>query len=352
MIDGNELARLRAKYGDAVGSMTHDPAFARVAASVIGPTGTRSAPFIGLPTLLDTVYRPLDPAAPDFGDLQVALYGIPMDLGVTNRSGSRFGPRAVRTIERVGPYEHVLKCLPTRDLRVADIGDIPFRSRYSLDMCHADIEHYVTAMVAAGVTPLGVGGDHSVTLPILKAIGKDRPVALIHFDAHCDTGGPFDFSKFHHGGPFRQAVLEGVLDPTRTIQIGIRGSSEFFWEFSYDSGMTVVHAEEISTLGIPAIIAKARAVVGDAPVYVSFDVDCLDPVFAPGTGTPEIGGVTTREALELLRGLAGLDIIAGDVVEVAPQYDATTNTAHAAAQLLFEILALMVFSPSIGRKAG
>lgn len=351
MTDEAELARLRAKYGDASNGRIHDPERARVARTMIDETGTRAAPYIGVPTFLAAPHRPLDRAAPDFGDLQVALYGLAMDLGVTNRSGARFGPRAVRTIERIGPYEHVLKCIPTRELRVADVGDVVFRSRYGLEMCHEDIEAFVAAMVAARVAPLGVGGDHSVTLPILKALGRERPVGLVHFDAHCDTGGPFDHSKFHHGGPFREAVLEGVLDPKRTIQIGIRGSSEYIWEFSYDSGMTVIHAEEMATMGAAAIIDKARAVVGDGPVYLSFDVDFLDPAYAPGTGTPEIGGPTTRDAIELLRGLAGLDIVGGDVVEVAPQYDPATNTAQAAAQILFQILALMVFSPSIGGRS-
>jgi len=136
-------------------------------------------------------------------------------------------------------------------------------------------------------------------------------------------------------------VLDGVLDPTRTIQIGIRGSAEYLWEFSYESGMTVVHAEDIARVGVPAVIARARDIVGDTPVYVSFDIDCLDPAFAPGTGTPEVGGVTVREAQAILRGLAGIDIIGGDVVEVAPAYDATANTAHAGAQILFEILSLI-----------
>ena len=251
------------------------------------------------------------------------------------------GPRALRAIERVGPYNHALKCVPVRELRVADIGDVPMRSRFSLEQSHADIHAAYEKIVAAGVTPLSVGGDHSVTLPILRALGARQPVALVHFDAHCDTGGPFDGSRFHHGGPFRQAVLEGVLDPTRTIQIGIRGSAEYLWEFSYESGMTVIHAEDIPRLGVEAIVARARAVVGDTPVYVSFDIDCLDPAFAPGTGTPEVGGVTVREAQAMLRGLAGLDIVGGDLVEVAPSYDATANTAHAGAQILFEILSLM-----------
>jgi guanidinopropionase len=173
----------------------------------------------------------------------------------------------------------------------------------------------------------------------------------VHIDAHCDTGGPFDGAKFHHGGPFRLAVLDGVLDPKRTIQIGIRGSAGYLWEFSTDSGMTVVEARDIERLGIARIAEMAREVVGDGPVYVSFDIDSLDPAFAPGTGTPEVGGLTTREALALIRGLKGLDVVGGDVVEVAPQYDATANTAHAGAQILFEILSLFVFSPTLKRQA-
>ena len=179
----------------------------------------------------------------------------------------------------------------------------------------------------------------------MRAVGASRPVGLVHIDAHCDTSSEYEGSKFHHGGPFRQAVLDGVLDPERVIQIGIRGGAEYLWEFSYASGMTVLHAEDVARLGIPAIIEKARAVVGDGPTYVTFDVDSLDPAFAPGTGTPEVGGLTPREALELLRGLAGLDIVGGDVVEVAPQYDANTTTAQNGAQMLFEILCLIALNP-------
>jgi agmatinase len=348
-MDKDELQRLRDKYGSLGGGDIFDPEFRKVADTIFS-NGTRLAPYAGMPTFLTAPHRPIDPENPDFGDLQVAILGVPMDLGVTNRNGSRFGPRALRTIERIGPYNHVLKTAPVSDLRVADIGDVPFRSRFSLDLSHEDIEAHIARIRDAGVAPLSVGGDHSISLPILKALGKDRPVGMIHIDAHCDTSGGFDRTKFHHGGPFREAVLEGVLDPRRTIQIGIRGPAEYLWEFSYDSGMTVVHAEELTGLGIPAVIERARAVAGDGPTYVSFDIDSLDPAFAPGTGTPEVGGLTTREALELLRGLKGLNIVGGDVVEVAPQYDASTNTAQAGAQMLFEILSLMVYSPSIGNK--
>jgi guanidinopropionase len=163
---------------------------------------------------------------------------------------------------------------------------------------------------------------------------------MLHIDAHCDTSGPYEGSKFHHGGPFRKAVLDGVLDPERVIQIGIRGGAEYLWEFSYDSGMTVMHAEDVAKVGTAAAIERAKAVLGDGPTYISFDVDSIDPGFAPGTGTPEVGGLTPREVLEILRGVKGLKVLGGDVVEVAPQYDATSNTAHLAAQVLFEILCL------------
>ncbi|MDH7792309.1 agmatinase [Ochrobactrum sp. AN78] len=345
---GNKrLEELRAKFANSAGGAIFDEKFKRIGDKIFNKAGTRAAPYAGLPTLLDVPHLLVDAENPEFGDLQVALIGMPMDLGVTNRPGSRFGPRALRAIERIGPYNHILECAPAHELRVADIGDVPFRSRYRLEKSHEDIEKRIGQIVEAGVIPLSVGGDHSITHPILKAVGREAPVGLIHIDAHCDTGGLFDETKFHHGGPMRNAVLDGVLDPTRTIQIGIRGAAEYLWEFSYESGMTVIHAEEVTGMGIPAIIERARMIVGNGPTYVSFDVDSVDPSFAPGTGTPEIGGLTTREVLDLIRGLKGINIVGGDVVEVAPQYDASTNTAQLGAQILFEILSLMVFSPSV-----
>ncbi|MFK0166768.1 agmatinase [Rhizobium sp. NPDC090279] len=348
--DKMRLEQLRAEFSDANGGEIFDEKFRKVAEKIISKNGTRLAPYAGIPTFLSAPYMQVAADEPDFGNLQVAITGIPMDLGVTNRPGSRFGPRALRAIERIGPYNHVLGTAPVFDLRVADIGDVPFQSRYRLELSHDDIEKRIGQIVDAGVAPLSVGGDHSISHPILKAVGRREPVGLIHIDAHCDTSGAFDQTKFHHGGPFRNAVLDGVLDPTRTIQIGIRGSAEYLWEFSYASGMTVIHAEDLSGMGIGAVIAKAKSIVGDSPTYLSFDIDSLDPSFAPGTGTPEVGGLTTREVLELIRGLKGINIVGGDVVEVAPQYDATTNTAHAGAQVLFEILSLMVFSPSIDKR--
>jgi agmatinase len=341
-----QLEHLRSKYSGSAADM-HDPRFQKVAQTIFSEGGTRAAPYSGSPTLLSAPAFAVDPKAPDFGNLQVALMGAPMDLGASNRPGARFGPRALRAIERIGPYNHVLDVAPVHALRVGDVGDVPFRSRYSLPLCIEDLELWYRHIAAQGVLPLTVGGDHSITYPIMKALGAKQPLGMVHIDAHCDTGGEFDQTRFHHGGPFRLAVLDGVLDPTRCIQIGIRGSSEYLWEFSKDAGMTVIHAEEVAAMGITEIVRLARQVVGDGPTYLSFDVDGLDPVYAPGTGTPEIGGLSTREALAIFHGLKGLNICGGDVVEVAPQYDPSTNTAQAGAQMLFEILSLMAFSPAL-----
>lgn len=333
-MDQDKLERLRQRYAEAKGDDIFDPRFKAVADVLFSESGNRSLPYGGISTFLDA------PQTTSLDDLDVALIGIPMDLGVTNRTGARLGPRAVRSIERIGPYHHALDVLPLNVLRYADVGDVPFRSRFSLDDAIEDIYQYFKTIMAAGIMPFSVGGDHSVTYPILKALGETQPVGLVHIDAHCDTSGEYDGSKFHHGGPFRLAVLDGVLDPDRTIQIGIRGNAEFLWEFSYESGMTVIHAEEFAAQGVERIIEKTLGVIGDKPFYVSIDVDGIDPAFTPGTGTPEVGGLAPLDVQRLLYGLAGRPIIGGDVVEVAPQYDATSNTAQVGAQLLFEILSL------------
>lgn len=336
MTTTSKLAALNAKYAGTGGGDIHDPLFAKVAAGQF--TGDKRVwPFAGVATFASAAQRD----SSNLAGLDIALIGVPMDLGVTNRAGARLGPRAVRGIERIGPFEHVLRQAPLQEAKVADIGDVPFRSRFDLASCHADIEAHLTGVVDAGVVPLCVGGDHSISYPILRAVGRSRPVGMVHIDAHCDTSGIYEGSKFHHGAPFRQAVLDGVLDPERTIQIGIRGGADYLWEFSTDSGMTVLHVEEAVAMGMAVVAAKAREVVGGWPVYISFDVDSIDPGFAPGTGTPEVGGLAPREVLALLRALSGLDVVGADVVEVAPQYDATTNTAQIAAQVMFTQLCLL-----------
>ena len=348
-MDLKKLEALRAKYGDAGAMDVHDPEFRKVVDLLFTGRDRRAKPYEGISTFLDAPLKPDAASKGDFSGIDIPMIGVPMDLGVTHRPGSRFGPRAVRQVERIGPYHEVHRIVPMAECGVADIGDVPFRSRYSLEQSHEDIEAFYHPIAKAGLRPVSVGGDHSMTLPILKALGKARPVGMIHIDAHCDTSAAYEGTRFHHGGPFRQAVLEGVLDPARVIQIGIRGNAEYLWEFSYESGMSVIHAEEFHRLGVDATIEKMRAVVGNGPTYISFDVDSLDPAFAPGTGTPEVGGLSSREAMAILRGAAGLDIIGGDVVEVAPQYDATTNTAQAGAQMLFEIVSLVALSIKASR---
>jgi len=343
MAEVRKLAELRARYSNDAPHQTFDPVFRKAASLGFRSNETRRLPYAEFTSLLGAALRP-DGA---LHDLDVALIGVPMDLGVTNRSGARFGPRAIRAVERIGPYNHALRVTPMAELRVADVGDVPFRSRFSLERSHVDIERFFSAVRAAGVRTLAAGGDHSISYPILQALGAGRPLGMVHVDAHCDTSGIYEGSKFHHGGPFRQAVLDGVLDPERVIQIGIRGPAEYLWEFSYESGMTVIHAEEVDAMGVDAVVARARAVIGDEPFYLSLDVDGIDPAFTPGTGTPEVGGLTPREAQRILRGLAGLPIAGGDVVEVAPQYDSTTVTAQVAAQMMFEMLSLMALSPKV-----
>jgi guanidinopropionase len=334
-MDLEKLKRLQKRYAEQGVFDADDPVLAQAAREVQSPDGKRSLPYSGVPTFLGLPYAASD------ADLDIALVGVPMDLGVSNRPGARFGPRAVRTIERIGPYHAAFRGVPKSRVRAADIGDVPFRSRYSLEMSLEDIEGFYRELKSRGVRVLSVGGDHSITYPILKALGKDAPLGLVHIDAHCDTMGAYDGSKFHHGGPFRLAVLDGVLDPERTIQIGIRGSSNMYWEFSHASGMTVIYMEDFMSMGVAAVIEKAREVVGHQPIYISVDVDGFDPAYAPGTGTPEVGGLEAREGLALLRGLRGLSVAGADVVEVAPQYDPTTNTSQLAAQILFEEFALM-----------
>lgn len=278
--------------------------------------------------------------------LDIALVGVPFDLGVTQRSGARYGPQEVRKMSAMaaGPVHQVSQINPFDLCNVADVGDAPIASLYDLEKGISGIESYYRNIVKTGAAPLSVGGDHSVTYPILKALAQDEPLALVHFDAHCDTGGAFLGEKFHHGGPFRNAALAGAIDPEKTIQIGIRGRASILWNFSHESGMTVVHMNEFREMGVKKVIEEIHRVVGDSPCYVTFDVDALDPVYAPGTGTPEVGGINTVEAQEMIRSLEGLHIVGGDVVEVAPPYDQTGGTALVGATMLWEILCVLAKS--------
>ncbi len=295
--------------------------------------------YMGIPTIMRmSVWQPGEAA-------DIAMVGVPFDGGVTNRPGARHGPREVRNHSSlIRRFSQATGHNPFEAARIVDAGDVHIERPYNLTDAHGDIEAAFHAWRAAGLKTLAVGGDHSVSLPILRAVAKGRaPLGLVHIDAHCDTGDDYAGSRFHHGAPFSRAVEEGLIDPKRTVQIGIRSTLSDLdqWKFSRTSGMRVMMIEEVYKRGIAGAIAEARRVVGDKPCYITFDIDSVDPAFAPGTGTPEVGGLTSLEALLLVRGLSGLNVVSADLVEVAPAYDPTNNTAFLAANILFELLCVM-----------
>ncbi len=294
--------------------------------------------YTGVPTFMRA------PFEEDLDEVDIALLGVPFDGGVTNRTGARHGPREIRNQSSLmRSFNQSSGINPYRLCRVRDVGDALVETPFNLESSLEEIGAFYARLAAHRVIPVSAGGDHSVTLPIFRGIASERALGMVHFDAHCDTGDDYLGSRFHHGAPFRRAVEEGLLDPRRTIQIGIRGglNDPDVWKFSHDSGMRVVYMEEFYRLGVEAVIAEARRVVGDGPTYISFDVDGLDPVFAPGTGTPEVGGFSTLEAQLMIRGLRGLDLVGGDVVEVSPPFDQTGNTALVGATMMFEILCVV-----------
>jgi guanidinopropionase len=294
--------------------------------------------YVGLPTFMRA------PFASSLEGLDIGLVGVPLDTGVTNRPGARHGPREIRNQSSNMRTIHPVTRLSPYDLcTVADVGDVAFEYLYDLEKAHVEIEAFFGHLQEAGVTPLTAGGDHSITYPILKGIVREEPIGLIQIDAHTDTWGEFKGSRSHHGAPFRRAVEDGLIDPKRTVQIGIRGAQNITdgWDYSQEVGMTVIFMHEFAQMGIEEVISAARQVVGDAPVYISFDIDSLDPAFAPGTGTPEVGGLTTLEAQTLLRGLRGLQLVGADVVEVSPPFDPSGNTALVGATMMYEILCLL-----------
>ena len=284
------------------------------------------------------------PAVSSAEGLDIALVGIPWDGGTTNRAGARHGPREMRNqsslMRRV---HHVSGTEPFSIANIADVGDLSVNPINLLDGLER-IEAGMAAIVAAGALPLAAGGDHLTTLPVLRAVARSRPVGMIHFDAHSDTNDTyFGNNPYTHGTPFRRAIEEGLLDPKRVVQIGIRGSiyepDEHGW--AREQGIRIIYMEEFVERGAASVMEEARSIVGAGATYVTFDIDCLDPSMAPGTGTPEMGGFTTREAQQMLRLLAGVNIVGADVVEVAPPFDVANVTALAGATMMFELLCVM-----------
>jgi len=303
-------------------------------------SGTVLPRYAGIATFMRLPFIPLE----SIDEVDIGLIGVPWDGGTTNRAGARHGPRQIRDLSTMARnVNHSNGIQPFKIANCADLGDSPVNPMDIMDSL-AKIETFFNSVHKQGVVPLAAGGDHLVTLPIMRGITTGEPMGMVHFDAHTDTWDRyFDGCQYTHGTPFRRAIEEGLLDPKRTIQIGIRGAlytpEDKDWGLA--QGIRVIEIEEFYELGVEAVIQEARKVVGNKPSYISFDVDGLDPVYAPGTGTPEIGGFTTLEAQKMIRGLRGLNLIGADVVEVAPPFDPSGNTALVAMTIMFEILCLL-----------
>jgi len=315
---------------------------------------TNPAPrYSGIPTFFRAPLVDMHQCTPEeLGAVDVGIMGVPFDNGATNAPGARFGPRGVRTssVNNVRRYNQATGAAPfDLGLAIADLGDAHVSRPFELVGAHKEIEAHMSKVLDAGITPLSVGGDHSVSLPLLRALAKQRaglpPPGLLHIDAHCDTGDDYGGSRFHHGAPFKIAVDEGLIDPLKTLQIGIRGSLAFpeVWAFSSASGMRVLCIDECFELGPRGVLDEVgRVMGGGSECYVSFDIDALDPAYAPGTGTPEVGGLSTNFAQQLVRGFGTggleLDILGADLVEVSPPFDHAELTSLAGANILFELL--------------
>ena len=284
------------------------------------------------------------PVVNDLKGLDVAVLGIPMDIGTSWRSGTRFGPKQIRSESAMlRPYNLATGAAPFDSLQVADIGDLAINT-FSLKDSLSIIKESYDQILMYDTMPLAMGGDHSITLPILRAMAKRHgPVALIHVDAHADVNDEMFGEKETHGTVFRRAYEEGLIRPEKTYQIGIRGTGYAATDFSEAVGWGFQQwpAEELWGRSLAQLAGEIRRDIGETPTYVTYDIDSLDPAYAPGTGTPEIGGLTTPQALELIRGLKGLNIIGGDLVEVSPPYDPSGNTALTAANLLYEMLCVL-----------
>ncbi|MCO5976159.1 agmatinase [Ideonella oryzae] len=276
--------------------------------------------------------------------LDAAFIGVPLDIGTSNRSGARMGPRQIRAESALlRPYNMATGAAPFDTLQVADLGDVPVNT-YSLEKSVELITGFYRPVLAAGCVPLTLGGDHTIALPILRAVAERHgPVALVHVDAHADVNDTMFGERIAHGTPFRRAVEEGLLQGDKVWQIGLRGTGYAADDFDWprQQGFTVVPAHEVWYQSLAPLMARVRAAIGDAPCYLSFDIDGIDPAYAGGTGTPEIGGLSVPQALEIIRGCRGLNLVGADLVEVAPPYDPTGNTALLGANLLYEMLCVL-----------
>ncbi|MGR2737123.1 agmatinase [Billgrantia sp. Q4P2] len=300
------------------------------------PLGGNEMPRFGGPATMMRL-----PTQPTAEGLDVAFIGVPLDIATSNRPGTRLGPRQIRDESRMlRPYNMATRAAPFDSLQVADIGDVPINT-FHLPKTVDIISAFYDEVLGHGCIPLTLGGDHVITLPILRAIArKHGPVGLIHIDAHADVNEHMFGEPLAHGTPFRRAQEEGLLAKGKVVQIGLRGTGYAAEDFDWcrQQGFRVVTAEECWYRSLEPLMAEVREQMGDTPVYVTFDIDGLDPSVAPGTGTVEMGGLTSTQGLEIVRGAAGLNIVGGDLVEVSPPYDTSGNTALMGATLLYEML--------------
>ncbi|SEW13981.1 guanidinopropionase [Aliiroseovarius sediminilitoris] len=298
--------------------------------------------FAGVPTFMRLPHVEFD--HPRFSDVQIGLIGAPWDGGTTNRPGPRHGPRQVRDMSTmIRAQNGATGVRPFEAANCADLGDVAPNPADLMDSLQR-MERFYARVKAAGIRPLTAGGDHLCTLPILRALAKDAALGMVHFDSHTDLyHSYFGGTMYTHGTPFRRAVEEGLLDPLRVVMIGIRGTAydNEDRDFAESVGIRVIPIEDFHQRGVADVMAEAREITGSGDTYVSYDIDFVDPAFAPGTGTPEIGGPNSFQAIDVVRHLKGVNIVGADLVEVSPPFDASGATAYLGASIMFELLCMM-----------
>lgn len=298
--------------------------------------------FAGVPTFMRLPH--VAPEDARFKDVQIGLIGVPWDSGTTNRPGPRHGPRQLRDASTMIRAEHPVSGVrPFETVNCADLGDVG-PNPADIQETMQRITGFYDKVVEAGILPLTAGGDHLISLPVLRALAFKEPLGMVHFDSHTDLyHSYFGGTMYTHGTPFRRAVEEGLLDPKRVVQIGIRGTmyDREDMDFAKSVGIRIIQIEEFHARGPVDVMAEAREIVGAGKTYVSYDIDFVDPTFAPGTGTPEVGGPNSYQALQVVRGLDGVNIVGADLVEVSPPFDASGGTAFLGVSIMFELLCQM-----------
>jgi guanidinopropionase len=298
--------------------------------------------FAGVPTFMRLPYVPH--GHEKYNDVQIGLIGVPWDSGTTNRPGPRHGPRQLRDASTMMRAQHAVSGMrPFEAVNCADLGDVGPNPADIIDSMDR-ITAFYNQVMDAGIVPLTAGGDHLTSLPVLRAVARSGPVGMVHFDSHTDLfHSYFGGTMYTHGTPFRRAVEEGLLDPKRVVQIGIRGTmyDEEDRDFAKAEGIRLILIEEFHARGVEDVMAEACEIAGTGPTYVTYDIDFVDPTFAPGTGTPEVGGPNSWQALQVCRELEGLNIVGADMVEVSPPFDQSGGTAFLGMSIMYEMLCVM-----------